>query len=466
MKKLLILLLSLLLTGCTFFDTPVKKDSDTPSKPQKEVVEEEVLEPTENHFVVLEEQVEVPAYDSYLNDYYTNSVAFYHQNELVALISPSGENLVSKSGCQVIKKQSSQVEDVLNPGYLSIQCGDHFDSYGYLHGSLYFVSNKALVKDAQGVMDNQYFYYIVKDTSQLMRIDLWAYRQTKTLELEPFARSNTINRVYEVEETPTVSDGELIILPTGKVGIVGVNKISAEVLDTIKYEAVGISSQADENSLVTVIEEGQLKLVNQLGQEVETPSLQIVDRPSYLTEDQRLTGLKQLPSTSYLFNGPMVSLSSQSPYRIVSSNNLKGVIDDQGRVLLPFEYDEIIMGSTERALVKKENTWFILSIGFEKGKEINEVINEYSASKDALKEATDRLMRGQVCPDGLALWKVNADVGLYIRSKESLTADSIRLGLLSYQHGVCGKELNEFIEFDFSDTQKGYLYKEFMSKGQ
>lgn len=472
MKWLLILLI--LLNGCT-----IKED------PQEEIIEEEpevveeIVPGDFNDFVVLREGIVFPEHDVYYQDYYSNSLAFYKDNQLSGFLDPHGDDIYPEGSiCSVhLINFNFNAIDPLNPAQLTMTCDGSRKLYGYGEGmkSLYFVGD-AEPDYPWGLNNNLRMLYVTENSTIIKEIDMHSYLNRGPNDpliiknYEP-VRDGGVVPVYELKQEPKLIDGEIEFDLTGTVGFATGTSYRPDILGTLKFDGVGADTSSN-GELITVIIDGKLGLADMSGNMVIEPiydPVQPLSTQIYSHNYQVLQkgpAIYQLPLKSFIrdyqSNTHFVSESGQtSNFRPVRKDGKVGFLDEKGQELDTFYFDDVLIASHNRAWVKQNETWSIIEIGKDIGYQQQDLVNAFNNEPFVNQELSQKFLSGDVCLDNYELYRVTAEIGLFVRDANNM--ESGNLGVLNFNQRVCGIDQGDWIEFDYQG-QPGYLYKEYMER--
>lgn len=468
MKWLLILIL--LLSGCSIKEEPIEVEEEP-----EEVIE--VDEPGEyKDMVFLRENIEFPEYDLIRQDYYSNALALYKENNLVAFFDPHGDNLLkSESACYLFMEEFFITRiDPTNPAQLSLSCDGVRELYGYSSDmkSLYPLG-QGEPRYALNRVNAMRILYILESSTIVKEVDIFSYLNRKPndpLVIKDYERQkiNGVIPVYELKQEPSLVNDVMQFDLTGKVGYVTQDSLRPDILGTLRFDGVGADTSST-NGLVTIIMNGKLGLADKAGNIIVEPKYEPVRdiTNEIFSENFRVqqVGAKVsvLPFNRYILDYDIdtyfISNSSQTHnYRVVKKNGKVGFIDQEANELDTFYFDDAYISLHNRAWVKQNNRWSLIEIGKDIGLKEKELLRKFEAEPQLISELTTKYQNGDICETNQTLYEVTASNGLYVRG--GADPSSSTLGALNYQQKVCGVEVGEWIEFDYLD-QKGYLFKEY-----
>ena len=471
MKWLLILLL--LVSGCAIKEDEVIEE-ETPDDNEQEVVRG-----THDDFVILKEGIVFPEHDEIVQDYYSNSLAFYKDDALVAFYSPQAENLIEgKNICSVnLRDFFETFNNPADPGNLSITCDGERELYAYGKDQKVLYSVGKVEPDyLSGRRSTIKMLYINKNSPIIKEIDVNSYLHRSSndpLIIKEYGQysSEGIYPVYELNEEPKLEDNVLTFDLTGKVGIVTGDSSRADILETIKFDGVGADTST-QDGLVTVYKDGKIGLADKKGQMVIEPQYDPIKPITHQIYSENFP-IKQTGPTvvafdinnfinDYWSNTHFISTSSHaSGYRPVMKNGKVGFLDESGKELDTFYFEDALVAKTNRIWVKTNDSWSIIEVGKDIGYQQQTLIDEFNQEPELMKSLTEKYLSGALCEPDYKLYEVNSTTGLYIRDDASL--ESGYLGLFNYQQKVCGKIQGEWVQFDYNGFD-GYLYAQYMDE--
>lgn len=469
MKRLLILLL-LFLSSCSIKEEPPQPDP----QPQPE----EVVQAGEyNDLVILKDKIVFPEYDTIHQDFYSNTLALYKDNKLVGVMDMHGNNLMEgKDICSImIKNFYLQAIDVKDPAQLVLTCDGQSEGFAYAEGfkSIYSVGETNHLYNV-GLYNTLRMLYILEKSTIVKEIDVQSYLNRQPgdpLIIKDFERQDTtgVIPIYELKEHPKLIDDVLSFDLTGKVGYTTSQSFKADYLGTIKFDGVGADTSAFADGLITVIVDGKLGLADKAGNIVVEPIYEPVRQLKNQIFQENFVVTQQgpkvsvLPINNFIFDertsSHFISDSSHvNGYREVKKEGNVGFLDQAGKELDSFYFDDAYVALTNRVWVRQGKFWAVIELGKEIGYQEKELKAAYESEIKNNQLKSERFLKGEVCDSNQTLYEVTAELGLYVR--DGADDNSGTLGVLNYQHQVCGLDKGDWIEFDYLG-QPGYLFKEY-----
>lgn len=468
MKVLLILLL--LLSGCTIKEDPVEEVIE---------VEEETQEVTPgqyNDMVFLKSGIELVDHDMVLQDYYSNSLALYKGDALVALYDPHGENILPQEAiCSTNMRQFFiRNIDPLDPGQLTVTCDGQrsFYAYGNQMKSIYKVGTGE-PDYSWGLTNTLRMLYILESSTIVKEVDIASYLNkgpNDPIKITEYTRqpNNGVIPVYELKSEPSLVDGVMTFDLTGKVGFVTDESLRPDILGTLKFDGVGADTSA-KDGLVTVIIDGKIGLADKEGNlVVEAKYEPLRDLAHQIFSDnfhvlQKGPQASVLPLNNFIMDYQtkthFISDSSQvNGLRAVKKNGKVGFLDESGQELDTFYFDDAFVTHHNRVWVKQGRSWSIIEVGKDIGYQEKALQEAFAQEVVTNNELALKFEKGEYCNDGQTLYEVTSDIGLYVRDGDH--EDSGTLGVLNYKQRVCGIEKGVWIEFEYQGVP-GYLFKEY-----
>lgn len=471
MKKILLIFL-LLISACTV------KPEDI--EPEEVIEEQEEIEPGDhNDFVILKEGIRMEDYDYVVQDYYSNSLAVYKNDELIQMYSPQGEYMFEPGSiCSTnLRDFHFNYASPADPGNLTLTCDGSRQLFGYSDDfKMIYPAGVTEADYSVGALNAIKMFYITKTSPIVKEIDVNSYYHRELndpLIINEYRQftADGIYPVYELNEEPKLVDNILTFDLTGKVGIVTGESRRADIIASLQFEGVGADTSTLDG-LVTVIKDGKIGLADKTGKIVVEPIYEPLTPIQHQLYSENYKIEQKGPEVStlrhhafiddYWSNTFFISSSSNATgFRPVKKDGKVGFLDEKGNELDTFYFEDAFIAKTNRAWVKQDGLWSIIEIGKDIGYQQEELVNRFNQEPALIKEMTEKYLKGDMCDVGYSLYEVNSEEGLYIRDGADL--ESGYLGIFNYQQKVCGKETGDWVEFDYNG-QSGYLYAEYMTK--